>query len=144
MKQILYTFHIRGGYEPDQTTEFGSETKLKLIVEPHTYEMRISNEVISSSSCKGYSIEVSRNGEVKFYDSENQLLTSVAQTEKEYAEIRLKWKQDQLVLCFGRLQTVDYYPHCDGEYDRWGSEWVTEYAVRLNTLTDQAEICTEE
>lgn len=144
MKQIVYTYQSLGGYQPDQPAEFGADDRLKLMVEPHSYEMKLSGEVLQSSQCDGYVIEASRNGAVTFYNWENKRLTSVAQTEKEYVQIRLQWKQDGLILCFGRMHTVDYYPNCDGEYDRWGTEWVTEYAVRLNTLTNQAEICTDE
>lgn len=139
MKQIVYTFHPRGSYLPDQPAKFGTESHLKLVVEPHNYELKISNEVISRSSCNGYIIQVSRNGEVCFYDYENQLISWAKPTEKEYVQVNLMWKQETLRLCFGRERTVDYYPNCDGEYDRWGTEWVTEYEVSLHTMTNLLE-----
>ena len=140
MKEIIYCFDRRGCYVPEETAEFKNDTQLRLIIEPHTFEMKISGEVIRSSFCEGYKIEVSQKGAARFLDQEDNLLAATEETEKAFVQVRFLWKQDQLRLQFGRMASVDYYPNCDGEHDRWGTEWVTEYEVRFSAVTHQTEI----
>ena len=43
----------------------------------------------------------------------------------------LDWKQSEISVQFGSEQTIDNYPHCDGEHDRWSTKWVAEHEVKL-------------
>lgn len=138
MKEVVYTFDSRGCYLPDKKAVFGTDTHIRLIIKPHDFELKISDEILRSSSCKGYIIEVSCTGDAHFYDYENNLLEKASGTEKKFAEVRFAWRQDLLQLDFGHMETVDNYPNCDGEYDRWSEEWVAEYGVNLNTATNPA------
>lgn len=131
MTEIIYTFNNRGVYLPDKKAKFGGESRLRLIVKPHTFELKLSGEVIRSSSCPGYTIEVTRRGGVQFFSAQGELITSVDESDREYPQIELKWSQDEIQLCFGSIETVDYYPNCDGESDRWGEEWVTQREIKL-------------
>lgn len=140
MKEIVYTFDRRGCYLPDRKAIFAEETHLRLVVKPHTFEMKLSDEVIRSSSCPGYVIEASRAGEVRFFDEDGTLLASVPESPKEYAQIELSWQQDVLSLQFGCTETVDNYPNCDGESDRWSTEWITQRTVTLNLQENTAEV----
>lgn len=132
MRQILYTFSNRGMYITGDDTQFGSDAQLKLVVEPHDFSLAIGGEVLRSSSCGGYSIEVSCQGDAAFYDEGGSLLARAEKGEGSYRQVRLAWRQDVLTLQFGRIITVDHYPNCDGEHDRWGQEWETQRAVTLN------------
>jgi hypothetical protein len=140
VKEITYTFNNLGCYLPDQTPSFGAEKHLKLIVKPHQFELKLSNEVLRSSKCDGYIIEVSHRGGVRFYDKENTLLTETAETENEFAQVGLSLKQDKLLLSFGQEETVDHYPNCDGEHDRYSTKWVSMYEVSLDTVKNKAEV----
>ena len=137
MKQITYNFENRGVYSPDQDAKFGGDSHLKLIVNPHDFSLSVSGETLRSSSCGAYSIIVSRNGETCFYDAGDKLIAKADGTDREFAEVKLKWSQDKLELSFGCWCTVDYYPNCDGEHDRWGTEWDTQRTVTLH-LTDHS------
>lgn len=139
MKEILYTFQTRGGYLPDTPAVFGEETQLRLTVAPHEFELKLSGQVLRSSSFRGCGIEVSSAGAVCFRDSENVLLARLPETGRKFAEVRLIWSQDRLSLEFGQEETVDNYPNCDGEYDRWSEKWVAEYTVNLNLANHSLE-----
>ena len=141
MKEILYTFCQRGLYESDagQRVSFGAEPWLRLVIEPHEYALRVSGEVLRQSSCRGYTVEISNLGAACFYDREGTLLAQAEQTPKEYRAFQFVWQQEQLQICFGHEETVDHYPNCDGEFDRWSTSWVTERRVSLNTNNDQLE-----
>lgn len=140
MKEVIYTFNNRGCYMPDKAVTFEKESHIRLIIEPHEFELKISDEIIRSSSCKGYIIEASHKGEVFFYDYEKNLLAKANETQMQFEEIRFSWEQNILSLDFGRIETVDYYPNCDGEYDRWGKKWVTQHLVTLETKNNSIVI----
>lgn len=140
MKEVVYTFDNRGCYLPDEKAVFETETHMRLIIKPHDFELKVSDEVLRKSCCDGYVIEVSRKGEVRFYDNDRNLLDAVDETQKEFAQVEFSWKQNQLCLNFGYMATVDYYPDCDGEYDRWGTEWISEYKIVYDTVNNKAEI----
>lgn len=139
MKEVIYTFDNRGCYLPDKKAVFEADTHMRLIINPHEFELKISDDVLRKSSCDGYVIEVSRKGEVCFYDNERNLLDTVTETQKEFVQVEFLWKQNQLCLNFGHTATVDYYPDCDGEYDRWGTEWISEYEIIFDIVTNKAE-----
>lgn len=132
MRQILYQFHRRGMYYTKDSTVFGEDKELTFLVEPHNFTLQLSGERLRQSSCSGYSVTVSHQGAVAIYDHNGALLASIDGTEQIYHQARLFWKQDQLRLEFGSLVTVDYYPNCDGESDRWGQEWMPLRTVAMN------------
>lgn len=140
MKDIIYSFNNRGCYLSDKTAVFETETYLRLIIEPHNFELKVSEDVLRKSSCAGYIIEVSRKGEVHFCDYNENPVASSDETQKEFEQVKFLWKREQLCLEFGRIVTVDYYPNCDGEYDRWGKEWVTQHTVTLNLKDNSVEV----
>lgn len=142
MKEIVFTFDNRGGYLPNTPTAFEAETALRLIVKPHEFELKLSGEVLRQSSCSGYILDVTRSGAVCVYDYEHTLLATAEATAADYAQVTFTWSETCLSLSFGRMETVDYYPHCDGEHDRWGTEWITQYEVRFDPATNRIEIVT--
>lgn len=135
MKTITYTFSARGDYQPDAPAVFGEQTHLKLIVTPHDFELKLSGDVLRKSSCDGYQIVVSRQGEACFYDAGGELIARAAPTDAQYPQVVLTWAQHALKLSFGQWVTVDYYPNCDGESDRWGSKWESQKEVSLDLKT---------
>ncbi len=138
MKELVFTFY-RYGYFMNSlkaTDAFRDESHLRLIIKPAEYELKVSGDVLTKASCKGYIIEISHKGEVCFYDYENKLLARSDETEKQFKEFGFQWSADVLTVSFGHEETVDNYPNCDGEYDRWSTEWVTDYQVELNIATN--------
>ena len=119
-------------YEPTADTSFAGSTRMKLIVEPHDFSLAINGQVLRSSSCSGYAVEVTCDGGAVFFDSDRREIACVEAGNQSYKKVKLQWQQDSLTLLFGFLDEVDYYPNCDGESDRWGHEWVTQRTVTLN------------
>ena len=76
-------------------------------------------------------MEITDRGAAKFYDLQGKLLAQMPATEKQYEGFRLQWQPDKLTVCFGQMVTVDNYPNCDGESDRWEQRWFTEHQVTL-------------
>jgi len=140
MRQILYKFCTGGMYVTEDDTVFGSDTQLKLVVEPHDFSLALGGEVLRSSSCGGYEIEVTREGAAAFYAADGTPLARTEKGEGSYQQVRLVWNPAYLQVQFGQIQTVDYYPHCDGEYDRWGKEWVSQRTVTLNLTDNSLEV----
>lgn len=132
MKEILYKYDSRGGYLTEDNTSFDGDSHIKIVVEPHEFSIKIGNEVLRSSSFVGCSAVASSDGEAVFYDGENNVIGKADKSEKTYEKVSLEWKQDFISIQFGRIVEVDYYPNCDGEYDRWGKEWQTQRALTLN------------
>ncbi len=139
MKEIVFTFSNHGCYLPNGPISFDTENHLKLVIQPHDFELKLSGDILRNSSCKGYIIEVSCKGQVCFYDYDNNLLATAINTERDFSQIKFTWKQDKLHLSFGKEITVDNYPNCDGESDRWSTRWNSDYEVILNTATNQIE-----
>lgn len=137
MREIIYQFNSLGAYQTEQNTVFGSDTHLKLVIEPHEFSIAVGGEVLRNSSCEGFVIDVTEAGAVRICDAENRILASAEGTNRKFRQVEFVWRQELLQLNFGSVQTVDYYPNCDGEHDRWGTEWVTEYAVRFDTASGQ-------
>jgi len=140
MREILYKYNHRGLYQTEDDTAFGEDPHLKIIIEPHDFSIALGDEVLRSSFCSGYTAIVSRDGEVVFYDNENKIIGGVEKSENCYNNVHLEWKQDSISIQFGDVAVVDYYPNCDGEYDRWGKEWVTQRAVTLDLKNISIEI----
>ena len=105
---------------------------MTLLVRPHDFELAVSGDVLRSSCCPALRILVSCNGEAEFFDSDNQRIAYAEKTDETYSEARIGWKTDFLTVQFGRMITIDNYPNCDGEYDRWDTVWSVERAVTLN------------
>lgn len=139
MKEVIYTYQSRGCYAADKPTIFETDDRIRLIIEPHQFELKLSGKTLRDTSCNGYIIDVSRKGEVCFYDAENDLLAKADETPKEYERVVFEWAQDHLTLRFGHTEIEDYYPNCDGEHDRWGTTWISEYVVTLNTATNEIQ-----
>ncbi len=142
MKEFVYRF-FRYGYFLDgqkSSAPFGQETAALLVIEPQEYELKISGETLRKASCTGYRIEITNKGAARFCDYQNNLLAELAETQKEFREFDFQWSENRLRVCFGHMETVDNYPNCDGEYDRWSTRWVKEYEVALDTATNQTEV----
>lgn len=116
----------------DQKAVFGNENQLRLVIKEHEFELKLSNEILRSSSCKGYAVEVTSNAQATFYDSNGNLIAKNNGVDGSFAQVEVAWSQDKLSLNFGRVTTIDNYPNCDGEYDRYSEKWVTEHTVTLN------------
>ncbi len=140
MREIIYQFDNRGTYLTADSTSFAGETHLKLIAKPHDFSLAVGGEVLRSTSFEGCTVIVSCDGEAVFCDREGSELGRADKCERQFEQVRLEWKQGLVSVLFGRMETVDYYPNCDGEHDRWGTEWVTQRAVTLNTENRLVEI----
>lgn len=123
-----------------ENVSFDSESELRIRIEPHDFKLKVGEEVITDVSWDGYIIDVSSTGEVYFYDIENNLLASAEANGVVVDTVCVKLKAPILDVQFVELRTVDYYPHCDGEYDRWGKEWVAQYSVTLETKNNSIVI----
>ncbi len=140
MKEIIYKYNNRGLYQTEQDTSFNEYTYIKITVEPHQFSMAIGNEVLRSTSFDGCIAIVSCEGEVTFYDNKNNIIAKTDKSERCFEKVNLKWETNMISIQFGHISTVDYYPNCDGEFDRWGQEWVTEREVTLNFKNNSIEI----
>ncbi len=139
-REIFYKFNTLGAYETTDNTDFGSDSHLKLILESHDFSIAVGGETLRKSSCAGYSVLVSSKGGAVFYDSENNEICNIDECDKLFVKVSLKWSQDLITIQFGQFCTIDNYPNCDGESDRWTTEWVVEREIKFNTLTNHAEI----
>lgn len=140
MKEILYRYSRLGTYQTDADTAFAADVQLKLVVEPHDFSLEIGNEVLRSTSCRGYTVTVSRDGEAVFYDAQNN---EVGRTDKgagTYEKVALVWQAESLTVQFGHTETVDHYPNCDGEYDRYSTTFVVERTVTLHVATKEITV----
>ncbi len=139
MREIVYKFNQRGLYETDQDKAFNGETHLKLIIEPHSYSIQIGNDILRESSSAGYTIIVSNCGGTEFFSEDGNAIAKAEESGKDYKKVRLEWKNGTLSVCFGKIEEIDCYPNCDGEYDRWEYRWATQREIILdqsnNTLT---------
>lgn len=134
MREIVYYFTRLGKYVTENNTKFLEDDTLKITVKPHDFSMELSGEVLRSSSCKGYSAVVSREGAVTFYDAEGNRIADIDAGDRAYEEVRFAFLENAVSLEFGRMITIDNYPDCDGEYDRWDEKWKAERIVKLDTL----------
>ena len=139
MREILYKYNQRGVYETEDKTTFDGDKQLKITVLPHEFELKISGEVLRKTSFEGCVAVVSNDGETVFYDMQNQIIATCEKDVKTYSEVRFFWKQDVITLEFGSVVTVDHYPNCDGESDRWGTSWEAERTVKLNLKNKTVE-----
>ena len=140
MREIIYTYNTLGTYETTDSTYFKNDSQIKLIIEPHDFSLKLGDETLRKTSCAGYYILVSNNGALTFYDDCNNVLDTAEKTAKTYTKVILKWSKGSITLQFGHIEEVDNYPNCDGESDRWSTEWITEYQVTFNTVTNKIEI----
>lgn len=131
MKEVLYKYNNSGAYFTDSNTSFGDDAQMKLIIEPHEFSISVGGEVLRSTSFGGCTIIVSNSGEVVFYDNDNNILGKTDGCNELYKEVKFIWEQESISVLFGQTETVDYYPNCDGEYDRYGKEWITKRLVTL-------------
>jgi hypothetical protein len=141
MKEFVYTYQSRGYFlsNGEAAAAFGDETRVRLIIEPQDYEMKLSGETLRKVSCSGYTIEITNTGGVRLLDHQDRLLASVEEIGQAFRAFCFRWEQDVLQVCFGEVRYIDHYPNCDGEYDRWSCRWVTEYRVDYRPSTAQVE-----
>ena len=139
MREIHYCFNSLGLYETKDST-FLDQPQLKIMMDPHKFSIAIGGEVLRSSSCKGYQVEVSRKGAVTFYDQESNRIAGTEETDRTFEKVLLSWKQGSVCIEFGKVEEVDYYPNCDGEFDRWGTTWCPERKVTLDEITNALTI----
>lgn len=132
MREILYKYNTLGLYQTEDDTAFGGEEQLKIVVEPHDFSLAIGDEVLRNTAYDGGAVVVSRDGGVVFYDAAGAVIAEAEKGDTCYEQVHLGWKPDCLTVEFGQVQTVDYYPNCDGEHDRWGEEWVAHHTVALD------------
>ena len=140
MKEIVYKYSTLGAYTTEDDSAFGQESHMKIVVEPHDFSLAVGGETLRNTSCSGYAAIVSRTGEAVFYDTENKVIGRADADQGDYKKAILVWTPDALSIRFGYIDTVDYYPNCDGEHDRWGTEWVTERSVTLNLTDNSVEV----
>ena len=139
MREIVYEFHRLGGYHTADSTRFGDDTQLKIVVKPHDFSLSLGGDTLRKSTCAGYEIQVSNKGGAAFYDDAQTLLASVPEQERSFRAVILCWQQDTLTLQFGETVTVDNYPNCDGESDRWSEQWVSRYEITFSTAVNQLQ-----
>lgn len=112
---------------------------MRLILQPHDFEIKVSGETLNKSSSKGYIVEISKKGAAHFYDYNQAPIDVLEGPDKTFAEFKVDWSKDSLKISFGHTETVDNYPHCDGEHDRWSTKWADEYTVVLDIGSNKAE-----
>ena len=130
MKEIRYTYNTLGAYTTAQDTAFGGEESLMLVVEPHDFSLTVGGDTLRRTACDGYRVAVTRRGDVEFAAADGTPISAV-DGDGDYAAVQLKWTADTLTVEFGHTETVDHYPNCDGEHDRWSTRWVAERTVTL-------------
>lgn len=129
MRETVFSFANRGCYVPVEAVAFGNDDKMRFVIEPHNFELKISEDVLRKSCCDGYTIDISNKGGVEIFDSQNSLVFAQGGTDKEYKQAKFNWEQDKLSVIFGNTVEIDNYPNCDGEHDRWSTSWVAEHQV---------------
>ncbi len=132
MREIIYKYNSGGSYQTEQNTSFADDSHVKLMVEPHEFSIAVGGEVLRSTSFSGCTAVVSREGEVVFYDHENNIIGREGESGGCYKEVRLIWKQDVITIQLGHIKVIDHYPNCDGEHDRWSEKWVAQRTVTLD------------
>ena len=140
MREILFKFDRSGHYLTDDNTSFNGESKLKCIVEPHDFSLEIGGEVIRESSFEGGYFIASNNGETLFYNNNDELIARANGCDGKFKRVEFVWKQNVLCVQYGHVETIDFYPNCDGESDRYADRWETEYMVTYFAEDGSVEI----
>ena len=140
MREVFYKYSTLGKYYTEDSGVFQTDDRLQIVVEPHDFSIAIGNEILRKNSSQGYRIAVSRQGEVILRDWEGNELCSVSGQNQNFTEVRFHWRQSDISVQFGKTVTVDNYPNCDGEHDRWSEEWQVEYEVKFDEETKKAKI----
>ncbi len=140
MREILYKYNNRGLYQTDDNSRFGNDDKLRIVVEPHSFSLTVGGELLRKTFFEGCAIDVSNNGEAVFYDNNNQIIGKAVKSDASYEKVLFSWEEKSLVVMFGKTVLVDYYPNCDGEYDRWGEEWKTERTITMKLEDNSIDV----
>ncbi len=140
MREIIYKYNRLGSYTTWDDTCFGDQKQLKIVAQPHDFSLEIGDEKLRNTSFAGCTAIVSCDGAVCFYDSDESELAKVDKTQECYKQVVFKWEQGVVTIEFGSTVEVDYYPNCDGEHDRYGTEWAPKRIVKLNLDSNKVEI----
>ena len=138
MKEWKYTF-VRYDYFLDSMKKgasFDGEDAVCLLLLPYDYEMKLSDEVLNQSSCKGYRLKITNRGGVSISDWESKPLCEVSEGERTFSEFQIEKKGEILFVLFGHTETVDHYPNCDGEFDRYSTDWICDFKVAFDTKAE--------
>lgn len=87
-----------------------------------------------------YCIEVSKKGGVCVRDREGHEIARLEETNRSFGRVQLSYSQPILSISFQVWEEIDYYPHCDGEYDRYEHKWVAKYHVKFDENTKQLNV----
>lgn len=134
MKEFVYTF-IGHDYYLDSMQKgasFEGDGAVLLVIRPHDYEFKLSGEVLNRSSGKGYRIEITPHAAVRVFDEKGAFLSEIGEGEKSYREFQIQKAEEKIEVLFGHTETVDHYPNCDGEFDRYSTRWILERGVEFD------------
>lgn len=131
MKELVNEFSCVNRCMYQMSDYFNDETHIRFVLTSR------QSETESCCNTSGYIIETSSNGEVSFYNSEGMLLAKADETQQNYEEVLIEMDRGCISVRFRCYRTIDYYPHCDGEHDRWGQKWVTLYRVCMDFDTNK-------
>lgn len=132
MREITYKYNSRGLYETEDNNAFGNCEQIKIIMEAHDFSLKIGDEVLRASHACKYIIIASKNGETVFCDENGRELARSEKGEGTYKKVHLVFDSGVISIQYGFVDTVDYYPNCDGESDRWGYIWTPQHVVELD------------
>ncbi|MBP3685434.1 MAG: hypothetical protein J6J21_00205 [Clostridia bacterium] len=121
MKEIKVTYDRRGVYLPNEPIAFDGETALEFVVEEHRFELKLSGEVLRKAICPGYRFVVGADGSVRASDAQGTLLAKTDGDGRSFSAVCISGGTGGFVFSFGQTVTVDHYPNCDGESDRYST-----------------------
>ena len=139
MKEIKVTYDRRGVYVPNTPILFGAEDVLELVVEEHAFELNLSGEVLREAACPGYRFAVGSDGSVCASDAREMLLAKTDGDGRSFSAVCISGGTGGFVFSFGQTVTVDHYPNCDGESDRYSTTFETQRKVHFSDGAFSAE-----
>lgn len=139
MKEVVYKYSNLGRYYTEDTTAFDEEREMKFLVEPHDFGISIGGETLRKSSFEGCVILLSDEGEVSFFVNSREI-GKAEKGEGRYEEAIFLWNKESIEVQFGMTATVDNYPNCDGEFDRYTTQWLARRTVTLNLANKTIDI----
>ncbi|MBR2716040.1 MAG: hypothetical protein IKB73_07550 [Ruminococcus sp.] len=65
-------------------------------------------------------LKADANGNALFLNSDgDEISREKAQSDRLFGSVYCSVKDDSIIVNFPVTKTIDHYPHCDGEYDRY-------------------------